>query len=49
MTQAQKISAHAETTLSAQLTLSQSVYEYIIPGFQPKTNTFQLPYQHHIS
>jgi len=24
-------------------------YEYIIPGFQPKTSSFRLPHQHHSS
>jgi len=25
-------------------TLSKPVYEYIVPGFQPKTSSFRLPY-----
>jgi len=31
------------------LTLWELVYEYIIPRFQPKTDSFQLPYQRHSS
>jgi len=31
------------------LTLWEAIYEYIVPGFQPKTSSFRLPYQHHIS
>jgi len=29
------------------LTLWQPVYEYIVPGFRPKTSSFWLPYQRH--
>jgi len=31
------------------LTLWEPAYKYIIPGFQPKTSSFRLPYQHHSS
>jgi len=31
------------------LTLGEPAYEYIVPRFQPKTSSFRLPYQCHIS
>ena len=31
------------------LTPWEPIYEYIIPGFRPKTSSFRLPYQHHSS
>jgi len=30
-------------------TLLRPFYEYTVPGFQPKTRSFQLPYQRHSS
>jgi len=35
--------------VSFHLTLWRLVYEYIVPGFQPKTSSFRLPYQRHSS
>ena len=35
--------------VSFHLTLWRRVYEHIVPGFQPKTSSFPLPYQHHSS
>jgi len=35
--------------VSFHLTLWRPVYEYIVPGFQPKTSSFPLPYQCHSS
>jgi len=35
--------------VSFYLTLLWLVYEYIVPGFQPKTSSFWLPYQRHSS
>jgi len=32
-----------------QLTFWELVYEYIVPGFRPKTSSFRLPYQRHSS
>jgi len=32
--------------VSFHLTLCRPVYEYVIPGFQPKTSRFRSPYRH---
>jgi len=38
---------HNESTFLICLTLWEPAYEYIVPGFQPKTSSFQMLYQRH--
>jgi len=38
-----------DVAINSALTLWEPVYEYIVPRFRPKTSSFRLLYQCHIS